>query len=471
MKLEASIFKAYDIRGIVGKTITEEVAYAIGQGLATMLHEKGLRNMVIGRDGRLSGLKLQNALSAGLNSCGIDVIDIGMVTTPIAYFATQIPFIINGDKREAKSCVAITGSHNPPEYNGFKIVIDGKAIFGEEIQSLYQLIAKENFKKDSGDKEKIGTIIHHDIQQQYFEYILADIKLNRPLKVIVDAGNGIAGAFAPTLYQALGCEVKTLYCEVDGTFPNHHPDPAQPENLLALQQALARNEGEIGLAFDGDGDRLGVVTQDGQIIYPDRQLMLFAADVLTRYPKANIIYDVKCSRHLTSWIKSKGGQPLMHCTGHSLIKQKLRETGAPLGGEMSGHIFFKDRWFGFDDGIYAGARLLEILSKVNNPSEVLNALPASLSTPELQIDCHEHDNKMIIKHILEQAHFPLANEIITIDGLRVEYGDGFGLVRASNTVPVLILRFEAESEQALKRIQAEFTENLKAVLPFAVLPY
>ncbi|AMP13149.1 phosphoglucomutase/phosphomannomutase, C-terminal domain protein [Collimonas pratensis] len=400
-------------------------------------------------------------MAAGIQDSGLDVLDLGVVVTPMVYFATHV--------LDARSGVMLTGSHNPADYNGFKMVLAGEAIYGDTIQQLYQAIASGSV--DVATAEPIGSYRQYDIRDTYLQRIVGDTKLARPMKIVVDCGNGVAGAFAGELYRALGCEVEELFCEVDGTFPNHHPDPAHPENLQDVIRALQHSNAELGLAFDGDGDRLGVVTKDGQIIYPDRQLMLFAADVLTRNPGREILYDVKCTRHLAPWITAHGGKPLMWKTGHSLVKAKMRETGAPLGGEMSGHIFFKDRWYGFDDGLYAGVRLLELLSRADDPSAVLNALPQSSSTPELHMELEEGENFALIEKLRSEAHFPDANDIIKIDGLRVEYSDGFGLARSSNTTPVVVMRFEAESEQALARIQAEFKRVILAAKPDAVLPF
>jgi phosphomannomutase/phosphoglucomutase len=457
MNLSSSIFKAYDIRGIVGQTLSPEVARQIGQAFGSAALAKGQSSVVIGRDGRLSGPELAAALAAGLQSVGIDVIDLGVVATPMVYFGTHV--------LGTQSGVMVTGSHNPPDYNGFKMVLAGEAIHGETIQGLYQAIVKNAFVAGAGSYRT------HDIRNEYLQRIIGDAKLARPMKIAVDCGNGVAGAFAADLYRGLGCEVTELFCEVDGTFPNHHPDPAHPENLQDLIRCLQQTDNEIGLAFDGDGDRLGVVTKDGQIIYPDRQLMLFAADVLTRHPGREILYDVKCTRHLAPWISARGGQPLMWKTGHSLVKAKLRETGAPLGGEMSGHVFFKDRWYGFDDGLYAGARLLELLSRESDPSALLNALPQSISTPELQLKLQEGENFALIARLQKEAKFADAQQVITIDGLRVEYADGFGLMRSSNTTPVVVLRFEAESEAALQRIQAVFRQVILMVRPDVALPF
>ncbi|WP_194720749.1 phosphomannomutase/phosphoglucomutase [Noviherbaspirillum malthae] len=455
--LSQSIFKAYDIRGIVGKTLDNDVAGRIGQAFGTAAARKGEQTVVIGRDGRLSGPELAAALAAGLQRAGVNVIDLGVVATPMLYFATHV--------LDAQSGIMVTGSHNPPDYNGFKMVLAGEAIYGDAIQGLYQTIVKGDFAQGSGSYRT------HDIKAAYLERITSDVKLSRKMKIAVDCGNGVAGAFAPELYKAMGCEVVELFCEVDGNFPNHHPDPAHPENLQDLIRCLQETDAEIGLAFDGDGDRLGVVTKDGQIIYPDRQLMLFAADVLTRHPGKEILYDVKCTRHIGPWVKQHGGVPLMWKTGHSLVKAKLRETGAPLGGEMSGHVFFKDRWYGFDDGLYAGARMLELLSRLDDPSAVLNALPQSSSTPELHLHLEEGENVSLIAKLQQEAKFADAQEIVTIDGLRVEYADGFGLARSSNTTPVVVMRFEGESQEALARIQNDFKRAILAAKPDAELPF
>ena len=457
VKISPNIFKAYDIRGIVGKTLDIGVARRIGQAFGTAARVKGEQCVAIGRDGRLSGPDLSAALASGLQRAGIDVIDLGVVATPMLYFATHV--------LEAQSGIMVTGSHNPPDYNGFKMVLGGEAIYGDAIQGLYRAIVKGDFASGNGGCRP------HDIRAAYLQRIVGDVTLARPLRIAVDCGNGVAGAFAGDLYRALGCDVTELFCEVDGTFPNHHPDPAHPENLQDLIRCLRESEAEIGLAFDGDGDRLGVVTKDGHIIYPDRQLMLFAQDVLTRHPGREILYDVKCTRHIAPWVEQHGGVPLMWKTGHSLVKAKLRETGAPLGGEMSGHIFFKDRWYGFDDGLYAGARLLELLARVADPSALLNALPQAASTPELHLQLEEGENVALIERMQRDARFPRAERIVTIDGLRVEYADGFGLARSSNTTPVVVLRFEGESEEALQRIQEEFRSAILAAKADAELPF
>jgi phosphomannomutase / phosphoglucomutase len=455
--LSKNIFKAYDIRGIVGQTLDAAVAQQIGHAFGTAVRAKGEQTVVIGRDGRLSGPELAAALAAGLQASGVDVIDLGVVATPMLYFATHL--------LDARSGIMVTGSHNPPDYNGFKMVLAGEAIYGDAILGLYQAIV------DGVLQHGAGSYSTHDIRDAYLQRIAGDVKLQRPMRIAIDCGNGVAGAFAGDLYRMMGCQVTELFCEVDGNFPNHHPDPAHPENLQDLIRCLQQGDAEIGLAFDGDGDRLGVVTKDGQIIYPDRQLMLFAQDVLTRHPGEQILYDVKCTRHLAPWIMARGGRPLMWKTGHSLVKAKMRETGAPLGGEMSGHVFFKDRWYGFDDGLYAGARLLELMSRESDPSAVLNALPQSVSTPELQLQLKEGESFALIDILQREASFPGADQIIAIDGLRVEYPDGFGLARASNTTPVIVMRFEAETAGALVRIQNEFKRVILAVKPDAVLPY
>jgi phosphomannomutase/phosphoglucomutase len=457
--LSKSIFKAYDIRGVIGTTLDAGVARQIGQAFGRAVLAKGEQRVVIGRDGRLSGPELASALAQGLQAAGVDVIDLGVVATPMVYYGTKVT--------GAHSGIMVTGSHNPPDYNGFKMVLAGEAIHGETITALYDSITAHDDGKPAASQGSYST---HDIRADYLQRIIGDVKLARPIKIAVDCGNGVAGAFAGDLFRGMGCEVIELFCEVDGNFPNHHPDPAHPENLQDLIACLRASDAEIGIAFDGDGDRLGVVTKDGQIIYPDRQMMLFAADVLTRHPGAQILYDVKCTRHLAPWIASHGGQPLMWKTGHSLVKAKLRETGAPLGGEMSGHIFFSDRWYGFDDGLYAGARLLELLTRVDDPSALLNALPQSDSTPELHLELAEGENVALIDK-LRHATFPGNERIITIDGLRVEYPDGFGLARSSNTTPVVVMRFEAETPEALRRIQAEFKRVILAARPDAKLPF
>ncbi|MFN7352103.1 MAG: phosphomannomutase/phosphoglucomutase [Burkholderiales bacterium] len=455
--IAGSIFKAYDIRGVVDKTLTLDAVRQIGQAIATLARERGDRQAVVGRDGRLSGPGLLAALAQGLQAGGLDVIDLGEVTTPMVYFAVH--------ELQTGTGVMVTGSHNPPEYNGLKMVVGNEAIYGATIQALRQRIESGALAQGTGSyrQEKIA--------ERYLQRIVGDIQLARPMKLAVDCGNGVPGAYAPALFRALGCEVTELFCEVDGRFPNHHPDPAQLENLQDLMRCLRETDNELGFAFDGDGDRLGVVTKDGKVIFPDRQMMLFARDVLSRQPGAEIIYDVKCSRLLGDDIRRAGGRALMWKTGHSLVKAKLKETGAPLAGEMSGHIFFKERWYGFDDGLYAGARLLEIVSRAPDANAVLNALPNSAATPELHLHCAEGENHALIERLQREVAFPQAREVVTIDGVRAEYADGFGLARASNTTPVVVLRFEADHAQALARIQQEFKHALLRLKPDAALPF
>ena len=441
--IASDIFKAYDIRGIVGKSLTNEAAYLIGKAIAARGAKLGVSRIAVGRDGRLSGPELGENLMRGITESGLDVLNVGMVATPMLYFAAI--------KECGGSGVMITGSHNPPDYNGFKMMLAGDTLAGEAVQELLTAIQNDQFVAGN------GKVSEQDFAAAYQAAIVDHIKLARPMNIVIDAGNGVPGAFAGDLFRALGCTVTELFCEVDGNFPNHHPDPAKPENLQDLIRALQNSDAEIGLAFDGDGDRLGVVTKDGQIIYPDRQLMLYAQDVLSRNPGAKVIFDVKSTRLLAPWIKEHGGEPIMEKTGHSFIKSSMKKNGALLAGEMSGHTFFKERWFGFDDGLYTGCRLLEILSRSDNPSAVLNALPESSSTPELNIHLAEGSNgHQVIAELAKDAKFEGAQEVITIDGLRVEFADGFGLMRASNTTPVLVLRFEGDDQAALERIQQQF---------------
>jgi phosphomannomutase/phosphoglucomutase len=459
VSLSKTIFKAYDIRGVIGSTLDAGIARRIGQAFGAAALAKGERTVIIGRDGRLSGPELAKALAEGLQAAGVDVIDLGLVATPMVYFATNV--------LGARSGIMVTGSHNPPDYNGFKMVLAGEAIYGDAIQGLYQVIERDDFQPAAQQ----GSYSTHDIKAAYVERIVGDVRIARPIKIAVDCGNGVAGMVAGDLFRAMGCDVIELFCDVDGNFPNHHPDPAHPENLQDLIECLKTTDAEIGLAFDGDGDRLGVVTKDGQIIFPDRQMMLFSQDVLSRNPGAEILYDVKCTRHLGPWIEQHGGRPLMWKTGHSLVKAKLKETGAPLGGEMSGHIFWKDRWYGFDDGLYTGARLLEILTRETDPSALLNGLPIASSTPELHLHLNEGENFALIDKLRAEAEFPGADRIVDIDGLRVEYPDGFGLARGSNTTPVVVLRFEGENPEALERIQRDFARVILAAKPNAKLPF
>jgi len=455
--LPPEIFKAYDIRGVVGRTLTPPIVAAIGQALGTLAKELGHDTIVTGRDGRLSGPALATALADGIRASGTNVIDIGLVATPMTYFAAY--------HLGTHCSVMVTGSHNPPDYNGLKMVIGGNALAGTEITELKSRIDGGRLATGS------GAYRTDDVGPAYIERIAGDVRLARPMKIAVDCGNGVAGAHAPALYRRMGCTVTELFCEVDGHFPNHHPDPSQPANLADLIEELARGDYDLGLAFDGDGDRLGVVTRDGHIIYADRQLMLFAADLLARVPGATVIYDVKSTRNLKPWIAARGGTPLLWKTGHSLIKRKMKETGAALAGEMSGHTFFAERWYGFDDGLYAGARLLEILSRHANPGAVLDALPDSVATPELNIACAEGEHHALIKRLAETAQFPGATDVIRVDGLRVEYADGFGLARGSNTTPVIVLRFEGDDDAALARIQGEFRRVLGAAKPGIALPF
>jgi phosphomannomutase/phosphoglucomutase len=452
MKIPAEIFRAYDIRGIAGKTLTLDAARAVGRALGSMAAE-----FAVGRDGRSSGPALVDALCEGLQASGANVVDVGMAPTPVIYFAAH--------HLGCGSCVAVTGSHNPPEYNGLKMVVQGHTLSGEEIQALRSRIEREDFRNGAGQRRSAAVL------DDYLKRITGDIRLARQMRIAVDCGNGVAGIAAPRLFRALGCEVEELYCDVDPSFPNHHPDPSHAENLADLIAAVRKGRSELGFAFDGDGDRLGVVTKDGGVIYPDRQLMLFAADVLSRNPGAEIIYDVKSTRLLAPWIERHGGRPLMWKTGHSFIKAKLAETGAPLAGEMSGHTFFKERWYGFDDALYAGARLLEILSRSHDASGVLNSLPDAPSTPELQWKLAEGEPHALIATLQAARPFPNAARILTIDGVRAEYADGFGLARASNTTPVIVLRFEADTLDALKRIQQEFRAALQPLKPGAALPF
>ncbi len=456
-QLPAEIFKAYDIRGIVNQSLTADVVRQVGHALGSLAIEQGQTAIAVGRDGRLSGPELAGALIDGICAAGCDAIDVGCVPTPVTYFAAY--------ELGCHSCVSVTGSHNPPDYNGLKMVIGGNTLALDAIQDLKKRIEAGNLKHGQGQRSSA------DVLGAYVDKIIGDVKLARPLKIVMDCGNGVAGAIAPELFKRLGCDIVPLFCEVDGNFPNHHPDPSKPENLADVIKALQETDAEIGIAFDGDGDRLGVVTKDGEIIFPDRQLMLFAADVLSRVPGGTVIYDVKCTRLLAPWIRQHGGVPLMWNTGHALVKAKLRETGAPLAGEMSGHTFFKERWYGFDDGLYTGARLLEILSRSADANAPLKALPNSPSTPELNIKMTEGEPFALIDKLKQNGKFNRSNEIITIDGVRVEYADGFGLARPSNTTPVVVLRFEADNAVALERIQADFRQAINAVWPGIQLPF
>ncbi len=459
MQVNATIFKAYDIRGVVPSTLNVEVAEALGRAFGTHAAACGETMVAVGRDGRLSGPSLVEALMRGLVAAGMKVMDVGAVTTPMLYFAASTL---------CKSGIQVTGSHNPKDYNGFKMVLGGRAIYGDEIQGLREIMQAESWTLKAG-----GSIQHVDVTADYVARIVGDVRLSRPMKVVVDCGNGIAGATAPGIFRALGCDVIELFSEVDGNFPNHHPDPSKPENLKDVITTLKTTGAELGLAFDGDGDRLGIVTKDGETIYPDRQMTLFAQDVLSRMPGSTIVFDVKCSQRLAPAIRAAGGQALMFKTGHSLIKAKMKEVDSPLGGEMSGHIFFKERWFGFDDGTYAGCRLLEIVSRSTDANAVLNALPTSFSTPELNVGCAEGEPHRVsaeLQQLVSSGELPSSEfkpEACVIDGLRIDWIDGFGLIRASNTTPVLVLRFEGQTQVALDRIEHDMLSLLHRVKPDA----
>ncbi|MFN9766538.1 MAG: phosphomannomutase/phosphoglucomutase [Pseudomonadota bacterium] len=460
MKTHASAFKAYDIRGVVGQTIDEAFAGHLGRAFGSEARAAGEKAVAVGRDGRLSGPGLSAALIRGLASTGLDVVDLGAVTTPMLYYVAA-----TRGRYGCSSGIQVTGSHNPKDYNGFKMVLAGRAIYGDDIQKLRARIESEDYVEAKGRAARM------DITAEYRARIVGDCRLARPMKIVVDCGHGIPGASAPGILKALGCEVVDLYSAVDGNFPNHHPDPSKPENLEMLKAVVNATGAELGLAFDGDGDRLGVVTRGGNIIYPDRQIMLFARDILARHPGAKIVYDVKCSQRLPVAIREAGGVPLLWKTGHSLIKAKLRETGAPFAGEMSGHLFFGERWYGFDDATYTAARLLEILSRHDDPSAVLDALPTSHSTPELNVPCAEGEHHRVVAELLARVadgrlRFD-GGEVGTIDGLRVDFADGFGLIRGSNTTPVLVLRFEGHTPAALHRIEDAFMAALRSVKPDA----
>lgn len=463
--LNPSIFKAYDIRGVVDDTLTEAACRAIGRALAVRCDELGMKRCVLGRDGRLSGPRLAAAVAQGLLAGGIDVVDIGLCTTPVVYWGTHHLGTGTG--------VMVTGSHNPPQYNGLKIMLDGDALHGDGVQALFELA--QGFMRDLQPVVQLGTCVHMDLIPAYTARIVGDTSLLAPLKIVMDCGNGAAGAVAPALFRALGVEVVALFSEVDGTFPNHHPDPARPENLQDLIVALQGCDADVGIAFDGDGDRLGVVTRSGEVVFPDRQLMLFAVDVLARNPGAPIVYDVKCSRWVGEVIAQNGGQPVMWKTGHSLLKAKMKALGAPLAGEMSGHLFFKERWYGFDDGIYAAVRLLEILAREKKAGRsacaVLEGLPNSMATPEINVACDPGEAHAMCEQLQISGQFEGAVAVHTIDGVRAEWADGFGLARPSNTTPILVLRFEADHAAALARIQAIFARELRALKPSIALSF
>jgi len=452
-----SIFKAYDIRGIVDETLTVDMVHAIGKALGSQALHLKQHTIAVARDGRLSGPKLLQALIDGILSTGINVVNVGRVPTPVLYFAS---FQLN------TGCgIMLTGSHNPPNYNGLKMVLNNTTLSGDTIQALKQRIVDKNFAIGNGNYSET------DISDDYLNRITSDIKLSRPLKIVIDAGNGVAGELAPKLYRALGCEVTELFCEIDGNFPNHHPDPSQPETLDTLIKTVKSEKADVGFGFDGDGDRLGVIAPSGEIIWPDRQMILYAQDVLERNPGADIIYDIKCSVNLHRAIEAAGGNPLMWKTGHSLVKAKLKETGAPLAGEMSGHIFFKERWFGFDDALYTGARLLEILSKSSqSPQDVFSALPDMSNTPELRLEMNEGEHFKLMEKLIQAADFENAR-ITDIDGIRVDFEQGWGLVRASNTTPCLVIRFEGKNEDVMNEVQEKFRQLFHSVDETLNLPF
>ena len=455
--IHPAIFRAYDIRGIVGKELTEDNVYLLGRAIASLVIENGEKRIALGRDGRLSGPLLSQALSKGLQASGCDVIDLGVVPTPLLYYATHV--------LDTRSGVMLTGSHNPSEYNGLKIVVAGKTLSADGIRNLYERVVANQFLEGNAD------VFELDIIERYMARVSRDVRIRRPLKIVVDCGNGVAGKVAPELFRRMGCDVHELFCDVDGNFPHHHPDPSQPENLQDLIRVVRETSADIGLAFDGDGDRLGVVTSSGDIVWPDRQLMLFAKSILANHPGTNIIYDVKCTSHLAKIIHAYGGVPIMWKTGHSFIKAKLAETQALLAGEMSGHIFFKDRWYGFDDAIYAGARLLHILAESDGNSHTLfSTIPNSVNTPELKIYVSDDEKFSLMDRLIKSAQFSSA-DILTIDGLRVNFADGWGLVRPSNTTPCLVLRFEADDATVLAKIQSLFRDYLLLMKPDLVLPF
>ena len=457
VNIPESIFRAYDIRGIVGETLTEDVVEQIGQAVGSESQSRGAGTIVVGRDGRLSGPSLQSALMRGLQISGMEVIDIGQAPTPMIYFAAV--------HLKASSCVAVTGSHNPPDYNGLKIVAAGETLSADAIQDIRNRIVDGDLLTGTGSLREM------DIQSDYIQRVVSDIKIGRPLKLVVDCGNGVAGGVAPQLLRELGCEVAELYCEVDGTFPNHHPDPSKPENVAELREQVLHSGADLGLAFDGDGDRLGVIDSAGNLIFPDRQMMLYAQDLLSRNPGGEVIYDVKCTRNLPDIISKAGGKPTMWKTGHSFIKKKLKESGALLAGEMSGHIFFKERWYGFDDALYTAARLLEIVSATERSTEeIFGDLPDTVNTPELNIQFAEGEHYAFMDQLKQQATFDGA-EMNSIDGVRADYPNGWGLVRPSNTTPVLVLRFEADSENDIRHVQNAFRQELLKVQPDLELPF
>ena len=456
--IPASIFKVYDIRGIVKTDLTPETVQRIGQSFASESIAQNRKTVIIARDGRLSSPALSMALARGLQAGGCDVIDIGMVPTPVLYFATH--------HFKTGTGIMVTGSHNPPEYNGLKMLMAGKTLYGDDIQNLHERIKSNELSKGNGHFKS------EQILDLYRERILSDVKLDKKLNIAVDCGNGVAGVVAAQLFRDLGCTVTELFCDVDGHFPNHHPDPSKLENLQDICQSIADNHLDLGLAFDGDGDRVGVIDNRQNVIWPDRQMILYAEDVLSRNPGAQIIYDIKSSYHLGKAIDSMGGDPLMWKTGHSLIKAKMQETGALLAGEMSGHIFFKERWYGFDDGLYSAARMLEILSKKKgSAAEIFSALPDSCNTPELQILFPEGEHYAFMEKFKVTADFSTAEDISTIDGMRVTWNNGWGLIRPSNTTPCLVLRFEADDEIGLKDVQEKFRKQVLKTDSTLILPF
>lgn len=456
-QIPAHIFRAYDIRGVVTNELTADVVHDIGLAVGSKAQEMGEKTVIVGRDGRLSGPELISVLKTGLMASGVDVIDIGMVPTPVLYYATKV--------LDSQSGVMLTGSHNPADYNGLKMVLAGKTMAGDDIQDLYQRLQQRHLKTGEGQQSYISML------DTYAERVKADVDLKRRLKVVVDCGNGVTGVIAPALIESFNCEVVPLFADVDGNFPNHHPDPSKPKNLEDAIKAVKEHNADIGLVFDGDGDRLGVVTQAGKTIWPDRQMMLYARDTLTKKPGATILYDVKCTKHLADVIDQAGGKAVMCATGHSLVKKKIVETNAALAGEMSGHIFFNDTWYGFDDALYTAARLLNILASESiNADAIFDALPDSITTPELNIDVADDRKFDLISTLQANANFTDAN-VITIDGLRVEFEDGWALVRASNTTPCFVTRFEANSQAALARIQSQFREFLLEYASDLELPF
>jgi len=456
-KISRSVFRAYDIRGVIGTDLDEQAFFSVGKAVGYRLHELNRSAIFLARDGRLSSDALANALKQGLIDSGITVIDLGAVATPVMYFATAVMDIDSG--------LMVTGSHNPAEYNGIKLVIAGKTLAHDDIEMLYNYVTMEKFIQGEGHAQSL------DMMPEYVQRILSDITLKHPLKVVVDCGNGIAGSVIPDVLRQLGCEVIPLYCEVDGRFPNHHPDPTIEANLVDLQKAVAEHQADIGLAFDGDADRLGVVTNTGDIIWPDRLMMLFAKHLLTRLKGATIVYDVKCSKHLALVIEAAGGVAKMCPTGHSIVKGVMKVENAALAGEMSGHLFFKDRWYGFDDALYSACRLLEILSQSQESvSQQFDKIPNSVNTPEIKIPIHDEKKFLFMDRFTEEALFPNAR-LIEIDGLRVEFAKGWGLLRASNTTPCLVARFEADDSESLVEIQSLFKTQLQSIDKDLALPF